>query len=79
MVLCVFVRKRHVKKNLLETEQKQEKTLIELFFYVFIVSLMFFQLARRAQIQFVELTLHLCLIIHNNYKSLAKCNISLTK
>ena len=53
MVLCVFVRKRHVKKNLLETEQKQEKTIIELFFYVFMVwlrralrgSLMFFQLA----------------------------------
>ena len=50
------MRKRHVKKNLLETEQKQEKTIIELFFYVFIVwlrralrgSLMFFQLARRA-------------------------------
>ena len=29
------MRKRHVKKNLLETEQKQEKTIIELFFYVF--------------------------------------------
>ena len=42
------MRKRHVKKNLLETEQKQEKTIIELFFYVFIVSFMFFQLARRA-------------------------------
>ena len=61
------MRKRHVKKNLLETEQKQEKTIIELFFYVFIVwlrralrgSLMFFQLARRAQIQFVELTLNI--------------------
>ena len=58
MVVCVFVRKRHVKKNLLETEQKQEKTIIELFFYVFMVSLMFFQLARRAQIQFIELTLN---------------------
>ena len=62
--MCVL-RKRHVKKNKEETEQKPKKTLIELFFYVFIVwlrralrgSLMFFQLARRAQIQFVELTL----------------------
>ena len=45
---------------------KNKKTLIELFFYVFIVwlrralrgSLMFFQLARRAQIQIVELSLY---------------------
>ena len=57
MVVCFFLRKRHVKKNKEETEQKPKKTLIELFFYVFMVSLMFFQLARRAQIQFVELTL----------------------
>ena len=62
---ALLAKNRHVKKNLIETEQKQEKTIIELFFNVFMVwlrralrgSLMFFQLARRAQIQLVELTL----------------------
>ena len=65
MVVCFFLRKRHVKKNKEETEQKPKKTLIELFFYVFMVSLMFFQLARRAQIQFVELTLNIKIFLRS--------------